>query len=49
MTNDRPYSKGIDKNKAIKEIEINAGKQFDPEVVKVFLNIMKNEDLENEL
>lgn len=49
MTNDRPYSKGIDKNKAIKEIEINSGKQFDPEVVKAFLNIMKNEDLENEL
>lgn len=33
----RPYKKPMDRQQAIEEIKLNAGKQFDPEVVKAFL------------
>lgn len=39
MINDRPYKEAISKNEAILEIKANAGKQFDPIVVKAFLSI----------
>jgi len=41
MTTDRPYRKAIKKTEAIKIIKQEAGKQFDPEVVRVFINILK--------
>jgi len=41
MTTDRPYRKGIQPWEALEEILKNAGKQFDPEVVKAFKDIMK--------
>ncbi len=37
MTCDRPYRKGLSKERAIAEIKKNAGTQFDPEIVKVFV------------
>ncbi|MGI6553407.1 MAG: HD domain-containing phosphohydrolase [Bacillota bacterium] len=37
MTNDRTYRKAMGREEAMEEIRKNAGSQFDPEVVKVFL------------
>src|SRR5580704_18921556 len=39
MTSDRPYRAAQSISSGRREIERNAGKQFDPEVVKVFLSI----------
>lgn len=41
MTNDRPYREAIDKKLAIKELEINAGNQFDPFLVNIFLMVIR--------
>ena len=43
MTTDRPYRKALSRDKAVEEIKRNAGSQFDPEVVEVFLAILKDE------
>ncbi len=40
MTNDRVYRKAIPQEEAIVELEHNAGTQFDPEIVTIFLNII---------
>lgn len=40
MTNDRSYRKALGKELALSEIERNLGKQFDPFVGKIFLEIM---------
>jgi len=40
MTNDRPYRKAHSKEYAIKELLKYAGKQFDPVLVKQFINIL---------
>jgi HD-GYP domain-containing protein (c-di-GMP phosphodiesterase class II) len=37
MTSDRPYRTGMPARKAFKEIETQAGKQFDPECAAAFL------------
>jgi HD-GYP domain-containing protein (c-di-GMP phosphodiesterase class II) len=44
MVNDRSYRKALLKDAAIKEIAINSGLQFDPKIVKVFLEAMNNRD-----
>ncbi len=41
MTRNRAYRKALDLNNAIKEMEQNKGKQFDPQIVEVFLPIIK--------
>lgn len=41
MTTDRPYRKGLDYDTAINEINRFAGKQFDPEIVKNFNDVME--------
>lgn len=42
MTNDRPYHKGISIEEALLEIERCAGTQFDPDLAKDFVDIMRN-------
>jgi diguanylate cyclase (GGDEF)-like protein/PAS domain S-box-containing protein len=41
MTNLRPYHDGISKEDALEEIEKNSGKQFDPDIAKSFLTLMR--------
>ncbi len=46
MTSDRPYRKPLTSGEAKGELLKNAGKQFDPQLVSIFLNILKEmEDL----
>lgn len=45
MTSDRPYRKAMPLEKAIQILEENAGSQFDPEVIRDFLDIMQNEEI----
>lgn len=40
MTEDRPYQKAKTKEAAIDEIRRNAGTQFDPEIAKIFIDII---------
>jgi HD-GYP domain-containing protein (c-di-GMP phosphodiesterase class II) len=43
MTTERPYRQAKSKEHAIVEIEKNAGRQFDPEIVEVFLSLARQE------
>lgn len=43
MTNDRPYRSAFSAEKALREIESCSNTQFDPDLVNVFLEIMKNQ------
>jgi len=43
MTSDRTYRKAMSKEMALEELKRNAGKQFDPEVVRIFLLLYGNE------
>ena len=49
MISDKPYKKGISKDKALKELERCAGTQFDPYLVEKFLEIIKGKTLLNNL
>jgi len=42
MTSNRPYRKAIDAEEACKELEKNAGTQFDPKVVKGAIPVLRN-------
>ncbi|MFP4477885.1 MAG: HD domain-containing phosphohydrolase [Candidatus Izemoplasmatales bacterium] len=42
MTADRPYRAGISKEEAIKEMKKHAGDQFDPKIVKIFIEKVLN-------
>ena len=44
MTVDRVYRKALTKQEAIEEIEKNVGKQFDPEIFKIFIRIIQDLD-----
>ena len=44
MTQDRAYRKALPKAAAIAEIAKNAGTQFDPEIAKVFIEIVSKDD-----
>ncbi|MEA2016512.1 MAG: diguanylate cyclase [Actinomycetota bacterium] len=41
MTHERPYKKAISKKEAIKELKRCAGTQFDPQLVKIFIDFIK--------
>jgi HD-GYP domain-containing protein (c-di-GMP phosphodiesterase class II) len=41
MTEDRVYRKALSTGEAIKEIELNSGKQFDPNIAQLFINLIK--------
>lgn len=43
MVSERPYSRKMDEEQALKELEKKAGTHFDPEIVKVFVNIMRKQ------
>jgi HD-GYP domain-containing protein (c-di-GMP phosphodiesterase class II) len=40
MTSDRPYRNALTREEAVAEIHQNAGSQFDPEVVRHFLDLL---------
>ncbi|MCK5219218.1 HD domain-containing protein, partial [bacterium] len=44
MTSDRPYRKALSQEDAIKQLEIFAGRQFDPKLVEVFLRELRRPD-----
>ena len=43
MTSDRPYRNSIGVAAAVRELTVNAGTQFDPEIVQAFLDLMKRD------
>jgi len=43
MTTDRPYRSGLSLETAVEELKKGSGKQFDPEVVNVFLTCFHGE------
>ncbi len=45
MVTDRPYQKGMSREEALEEIKRNAGTQFDPYVVEVFVKAFENGDV----
>jgi len=45
MVKDRPYRKGMLHEDAMKEIKKNAGSQFDPKIVEVFLEMKEEKEL----
>lgn len=47
MTSDRPYRKALPKEVAIEELKKGAGKQFDPQVVKAFIELIEEDNLSN--
>lgn len=42
MTTDTVYKKAMSKEKAIKELKYNSGKQFDPKIVEVFVKYLES-------
>ena len=43
MTSDRPYRKALGRERAIEIIKQKSGTQFDPSIVKAFLEVMTQE------
>jgi len=43
MTSDRPYRKALPIEDALKELETGSGVQFDPDIVKVFVKLVKTD------
>lgn len=46
MTNERSYRQSLSKKEALEQIKKNAGIQFDPDVVRVFLSLMEEEEFD---
>ena len=49
MTSDRPYREAFTREYAIEELKKCAGKQYDPRIVNVFVEILENGNNHNEL
>jgi HD-GYP domain-containing protein (c-di-GMP phosphodiesterase class II) len=47
MTSDRPYRKALSMEVALDELRKGAGTQFDPRVVKIFIDILQDEHKNN--
>ncbi|MFH1222844.1 MAG: HD-GYP domain-containing protein [Pseudomonadota bacterium] len=47
MTSDRPYRKGTDSNVALDEIIRCSGTQFDPQIVEIFIRMMREKQEED--
>jgi HD-GYP domain-containing protein (c-di-GMP phosphodiesterase class II) len=47
MTSDRPYRKALDKAKAVSELKRCSASQFDPEIVKAFIDIIERSQPNN--
>lgn len=47
MTTDRPYRKALGRDVAFEELNKGAGSQFDPKVVKAFIDVLISEDKEH--
>ena len=45
MTSNRPYRKALSIDLAVKELKKGANKQFDPEIVDIFIDILKEEKI----
>ena len=45
MTSDRPYRKAMDKEKALKIVREESGKQFDPKCVEAFIKFLKEANI----
>ena len=45
MMSDRPYRRALPIEEAVKELELNAGTQFDPDVVSAFLEALREGEL----
>ena len=43
LVSTRCYRPGVDKLRALNEIQENAGKQFDPELTEAFIRVMSRE------
>ena len=43
MTTRRPYREALSKDAAINQLEQNSGKEFDPDIVKAFLELLETE------
>jgi HD-GYP domain-containing protein (c-di-GMP phosphodiesterase class II) len=45
MTSDRPYRKSMSREDAFRELRKNSGKQFNPEVVEVFIKSLSGDEI----
>lgn len=48
MTSDRPYRPALSADEAVRELERGAGQQFDPNIVEVFVKLIRSGELEVE-
>ncbi len=46
MRTDRPYREALPREEAIRELEENAGNQFDPEIVNIILEMLENDEMD---
>ncbi|MFO7883168.1 MAG: HD domain-containing phosphohydrolase, partial [Kosmotogaceae bacterium] len=46
MNSDRPYRKKLSAQDILKELENESGKQFDPDMVKIFISLLKEKGVQ---